>query len=309
MWAGREAVVSPMKIAVVQYRPDFLTGWSAFADKIDALAGASVKAGAGLVVVPEYAGLELVSLLPAAEAADLSQIMPALREMLPEYLAIHGQVARRHGCSVVAGSLPVLIDGVTRNRAHVFGPHGLVGMQDKLVPTRFERDVLGISGGGAVTVIEAPFGRFGVALGDDIAFPALIAAMAEAGARLVVAPSRADTTAGANRLRLCARARAVEYQFYVAQAPLVGACDWSPAMPASVGAAAIFTPCDGRFPTDGILAQGISDAPQVVIGELDFDRIDDIRTDGPDLAFRNHRELVARMPLPVEIVPLTPSGP
>lgn len=293
--------MTTLKLAAVQYRPDFLTGWSAFADKLDALVGAAVKAGAGMVVFPEYAGMELASLLPPAEAADLGRSIAGLQELLPEYLAIQARVARVHGCVVVAGSLPVRVDGVFRNRVHVFGPRGPLGIQDKLVMTRFERERWGIAPGGAVTVIQAPFGRFGVAVCYDAEFPAVVEAIAAAGAELVVVPSCTDTPAGFHRVRHCARARAVENQLFVAQAPLVGRCDWSPAIDVNVGRAGLFAPCDIGFPPDGVLAEAVSDAPQVVIGELDFAALERARGEGQVLNFRHHRELAERLPFPVEL--------
>lgn len=291
-----------VKVACVQYRPDFLAGWTAFADKLDSLVGAAVKAGAGMVVMPEYAGMEIASLLPPAEAGDLVRSIAGMQELLPEYLAIHGQIARRHRCLLAAGSIPVHVDGAYRNRVHVFGPSGLMGMQDKLVMTRFEREEWGISAGNVVTVFEAPFGRFAVAVCYDVEFPAIVATMVEAGARLVVVPSCTDTVAGVNRVRLTARARAVEHQIYVAQAPLVGQCDWSPAIDVNLGSAAIFTPCDTGFPADGVLAEAVSEAPQVVIGELDFALVDRVREEGKVLNYRHHRDVAERVPFAVDRV-------
>lgn len=291
-----------LKLAVVQYRPDFLTGWTQLADKLEALVGASVKAGAGMVVFPEYAGMEIASLLPAAEAADLGRSLIALQALLPDYLAVNAQAARRHGCIVVAGSIPVRVDGVMRNRVHVFGPAGPMGVQDKLVMTRFEREDWRISPGSAITVFESPHGRFGVAACYDVEFPAIVDAMAAAGARLVVVPSCTDTRAGFQRVRLCARARAVENQLFVAQAPLVGTCDWSPAIDVNLGTAGIFTPCDVGFPVDGLLAEAVSGAAQVVIGNLDFRALERVRGDGQVLNFLHHREVGKRLPFPVEVV-------
>ena len=293
--------MTALKLAVVQYRPDFLTGWTQLAEKLEALVGASVKAGAGMVVFPEYAGMEIASLLPPAEAADLGRSITALQELLPEYLSANAQVARRHGCIVVAGSVPVRIDGVMRNRVHVFGPAGPMGVQDKVVMTRFEREEWGISPGSAITVFESPHGRFGVAACYDVEFPAIVDAMAAAGARLVAVPSCTDTLAGFQRVRLCARARAVENQLFVVQAPLVGTCDWSPAIDVNLGIAGIFTPCDVGFPTDGLLAEAVSDAAQVVIGELDFAALERVRGDGQVLNYLHHREVGERMPFPVEV--------
>lgn len=259
-----------MKVAVVQYRLDALSGWAAFADKLDAMVGASCRAGAELVAFPDHAGLELASLLPPGEALDTAGLTAALQSLVPEYLDVYARVARQHGCMVVAGSLPVQRDGACRDRVHVFGPTGLIGVQDKLAAP--------VSDGGVVTVFQAPFGRFAVAVGEDIEVPSVVGAMARAGARLVVHPTGAATPAEANRARLSARARAAENRLFVAQAPLVGGCG-------NFGTAAIFTPMGDGFPSDGLLAQAVSDGPQVVLGEVDFALIDRTpRVDGAEAA-------------------------
>ena len=73
----------------------------------------------------------------------------------------------------------------------------------------------------------------GIAICYDIEFPLIAHAMARAGAELILAPSCTDTIAGANRVHVGARARALENQVYVAVAPTVGQAPWSPARPSA----------------------------------------------------------------------------
>ena len=94
--------------------------------------------------------------------------------------------------------------------------------------------------------------------------------MAMAGADLVLAPSCTDTMAGANRVHVGARARALENQIYVAVAPTVGEAPWSPAVDVNVGWAALYATPDRGFPEDGILAKGELNAPGWIFADLDF---------------------------------------
>jgi len=153
--------------------------------------------------------------------------------------------------------------------------------------TRFEAEEWGVAPGADPSVFETPWGRIGIAICYDAEFPALVRAQVLAGAWLVLVPTCTDTMAGFNRVRLAARARAVENQCFVAIAPTVGAAPWSATLDANRGYAAVFGPVDRGFPEDGILARGALDAPGWVFADLDPARLDAVRATGGVL---NHRD-------------------
>jgi predicted amidohydrolase len=285
-------------IALVQYQPEPLADWQQARHKLDAIVGHAVAGGAQLVVFPEYAAMELTALQPDHVRSDLVVSLASLQGVLPDFLAMHDEVARRYGAVVVAGGFPVRAGDVYRNRAHVFSAGGLAGFQDKLVPTRVEREQWGVSGGGRINVFVAPWGRFAVAICHDIQVSPVAAAMAEASVDLILCPFRTDSGAGFHRVRTCARARAVEHQIFVAQAPLAGKADWSPAIAASTGRAALFTPCDDGFPADGVLAEAAGEMAQVVVAPLDFAQLARVREQGQAL------KLPGLPPLGIETVTL-----
>jgi predicted amidohydrolase len=88
-------------------------------------------------------------------------------------------------------------------------------------------------------------------------------------------------------VRLCARARAIENQCFVAVIPLVGNAPWSGAIDENRGHAALFTPCDHFFPPDGVQAAGEMDEAELLFTSVDFDAIDRVRREGGVL---NHRD-------------------
>jgi predicted amidohydrolase len=125
-----------------------------------------------------------------------------------------------------------------------------------------------------------------------------VRAQVEAGAWLILAPSCTDTQWGFNRVRLAARARALENQCYVAVAPTVGSAPWVATLDENRGYAAVFGPVDRGFPEDGVLAQGTPDEPGWIYADLDPARLDAVRQDG---GVRNHRDW------PADIAPATPA--
>ena len=262
-----------MKIALAQYpigRFPSLDDWQTDTAKWVARA---VKDGATLLSFPEYGGMALTSLLPQALQQDLQGQIPALEEFHADFVATFALMAARHRVVIQAPSLPVMVEGRIRNRAYLMSPSGKVDFQDKRQMTRFEKERWGISGGQELKIFDIGETRIGIAVCYDIEFPLIAHALAKAGADLVLAPSCTDTMAGANRVHVGARARALENQIYVAVAPTVGNADWSPAVDVNTGWAAVYSTPDRGFPDDGILAKGTLDEPGWVTAELDFEAL------------------------------------
>jgi predicted amidohydrolase len=162
------------------------------------------------------------------------------------------------------------------------------------MPTRFEAERWSLAPGRPPQVFDTPWGRLGIAICYDAEFPKLVRAQVEAGAWLVLVPACTDTRHGAERVRIGARARAMENQCFVAVAPTVGACAGSAALDDNHGRAGIYGPVDHGFPEDGILAESRLDAPGLILADLDPARLATAREHG---AVRNHRDW-PRAPVP-----------
>jgi predicted amidohydrolase len=259
-----------MKLALAQYpisRFDDFPAWQAHVAEWVAQAA---HQGAALLSFPEYGGMELTSLLSEALQKNLRGQIPALEKFHAAFVATYAALAKKHGVFIQAPSLPVMIDGKVHNRVYLFSPGGQAGFQDKRQMTRFEKEEWGVEGGTALKVFDIGETRIGIAICYDIEFPLIAHAFAQAGAELILAPSCTDTKAGANRVHVGARARALENQIYIAVAPTVGEADWSPVVDVNVGWAAAYATPDRGFPDDGVLAKGDLGRPGWVMAELDF---------------------------------------
>ncbi|MCX5746443.1 MAG: carbon-nitrogen hydrolase family protein [Proteobacteria bacterium] len=276
-----------MKVAAWQYPIEAQASLAAWRAKLDAGIGEAAAAGAALCVVPEYAAMELTSLVPTATTLDAQVV--AMQELLGDHDAAYRAAATRHRITVVAGSFPVRSDdGVVRNRLLVIGPRGDAIAVEKLQMTRFEHERWGISAGASQHVIELAGGvRLGVAICYDAEFPLIVRRLATAGANVIAVPSCTDSLAGYHRVRVACQARALENQCYVVQAPTVGLAPGSLAVDANVGAAGVFAPCDRGFPDDGVVALGTLGAAQLLVAELELAAIDAVRADGQVLGHRD----------------------
>ncbi|WP_298724448.1 carbon-nitrogen hydrolase family protein [uncultured Ferrovibrio sp.] len=266
--------MSSLRIASAQYpigRFDSFAAWHAHV--ADWVAGAAGQ-GAELLLFPEYGAMELASMLPEALQRDLTAQISALQDYHQDFVATFAELAKRHDVHIVAPSLPVAVGNQVRNRAYLLSPNGAIGFQEKRQMTRFEREVWGIYGGDELKVfdIAGKTGnvRIGIAICYDIEFPLIAHAMSAAGADLILAPSCTDTMAGANRVQVGARARALENQVYVAVSPTVGLAEWSLAVDVNVGWASILATPDRGFPDDGVIARGELSQPGWIHAELDF---------------------------------------
>ena len=285
-------------VAAAQYPIGEPADWAAYEAKLARWVEEAAQGGASLAVFPEYAAMELAALDPQTRG-DLAGSMAFVASLLPRVDALHARLAVRHGLYLLAGSAPCrLPDGRYVNRARLFAPDGKMGVQDKLVMTRFEREQWGVCAGTGLRLFDTALGRIGILICYDSEFPLLARALCEAGADLLLVPSCTDSLHGYWRVRIGAQARALEGQCHVVQAPTVDDAPWSPAVDVNRGAAAIFGPPDGLYPDDGVVACGELDQAGWVFGRIEPDRVAALRADGGVLNWRHWAEQPGAVLLP-----------
>jgi predicted amidohydrolase len=270
-----------LRLGLLQWKIARSHGIPAWAGRLEAEVATAARAGAQLLVMPEYAPLECA----AGDTPDLAAELAFAVAHAEAAVAAAAAIARIHEVWLLPGTLPFHANGTIHNRAPLIDPAGRVAYQDKHVMTRFEAESWNISPGAPPAVFETPWGRIGIAICFDLEFPTLVRAQVEAGAWLILAPSCTDTIAGFNRVRIAAAARAMENQCFVAIAPTVGNAPWCGTLDENRGHAAVFGPVDRGFPEDGVLARGALDEPGWLYADLDPARLDAVRRDG---AVLNH---------------------
>lgn len=269
-----------IRIAAWQYPIEQLASFDAWRDKLAAGIGHAASQGAELVIVPEYASMELTAL---DLAPTLVEQVDAMQALLPDYLATYANLATKHGLAIVGGSFPERTPEGVINRARIHAGTASI-VVDKLQMTRFEAESWNVIAGHGQTVVElrssAGTFKLGVAICYDSEFPLLVRRLAEAGADIIAVPSCTDTDAGYHRVRTSCRARALENQCYVIQVPTVGMAPWSIALDANIGAAGVFAPPDVGFPSDGVVATGTYNEPGWLVADLDLAALAEVRKSG-----------------------------
>jgi predicted amidohydrolase len=285
--------MTALRLGTLAYPVTAPTSFAAFAEKFDSLVAQGKAGGADMLVMPEYASMELAAAYPGA--GNVSAELDTICAQRPALLALYQDTARQHGVWLLPGTLPWSENGRVRNRAPLISPDGRRRFQDKSVMTRFESEQWGVQSGAPPHVFDTPWGRVGIAICYDVEFPNLVRAQAAAGAKLILSPSCTDTLHGFNRVGLSARARALENQCFVAVSPTVGDAPALATLDENHGHAAVFGPVDRGFAADGIVARGDMDQPGWIFADLDFDRLDTVRQDG---AVRNFRDYPHDPPIP-----------
>ena len=279
---------STLRVAAAQYPVTPLQDWSTFAGKLEQWIAEAAGQGAQLLLFPEYGAMELVTLLAPDQRGDLQRQILGLQSLLPDYLALYTELARRYQVTVVAATLPVqLATGRFVNRAHLFLPEGNHHHQDKQIMTRFENETWGIQAGAGLRVIDTPHARVGLLICYDAEFPLLARALCEQGAQILLVPSCTDRLAGYHRVRIGAQARALENQVFTVQSCTVGELPESHTIDSNVGAAGFFAPPDIGFPDNGIIAEGELNQPQWVYADLELARSERVRSRGQVLNWRD----------------------
>lgn len=287
-----------MKIATAAYPLDFLSSWAQYEDKIAAWVSEAAEAGAALAVFPEYGAMELATLAGAEVAGDLEQSLFAVSDRLAEADALHQRLAADHDIHILAASGPAATATRPVNRARLFTPGGQVGVQDKQIMTRFERDVWRVAGGGPLQIFDTALGKIGILICYDSEFPLLGRALMECDVILV--PSCTEALSGYWRVRIGAMARALENQCVSVMASLVGTAPWSDAVDVTTGTGGVFGPPDTGFPATGVLAAGTLDAPGWTYAEVDLPTIAHVRADGVVLGRAHWAEQIDRdAPAPI----------
>ena len=274
-----------MKIAAVQMisSPDWVENREAAAR----LVAQAAAAGAQLVALPEYfclLGKRDTDKLALAEDAGVGPIQ--------DFLAA---TARAHGIWLVGGTLPIKTSGAAAeslrvlNRCLVHGSDGSpVGHYDKVHLFAYDNgresydEGRTLAAGSRPTVVHlGPLAdgrtlRVGLSICYDLRFPELYRALMTPPCDLIVVPSAFTHTTGQAHWEVLLRARAIENQCYVL-APAQGGQHVNGRR--TWGHTMLIDPW-------GVVVDMREEGEGFVIGELDAERLAQVRTQLPALAHR-----------------------
>jgi len=273
-WLNPDYQIDPederkVRVACVQYQMRRIAGFDEFAAQVRYFVEtAGEDYGAEFVLFPEFFSVQLLS---AHEPMGSREGIRRLASHAPRFIELMASLAREQGLYLIAGSHPVeQEDGTLHNVSMIFRPDGTYLSQPKLHITPSERTWWGIDGGSSLVIVQTPKVRIGVLICYDVEFPEATRYLADQGVELLFVPYCTDNRQGYKRVTVCAAARAIENQIYVATAGVVGNLPDVPAMDIHYGRAAVYTPSDFEFARDGIQAEADANIETLLVTDLDI---------------------------------------
>lgn len=263
-----------MKVTVAQIQMSIVADKQANIDRACQKIREAARQGAQIAVLPEMfcSPYENGAFRPYGEPVG----GPAQRAL--------AQAAREENIYVVGGSLPELEGDRVYNTCFVYDPEGNCIARHRKMHL-FDIDVPGgqrfmesdtLSPGCDVTTFETKWGTMGLCICFDFRFQELSRLMTLRGARVIFVPAAFNMTTGPAHWELLFRQRAVDNQvFTVGTSP---ARD-TEASYVAWGHSIICEPW-------GTVVSHCDETEQMVLTELDLDRVDAIRRQLPILAAR-----------------------
>ena len=273
-----EAKKTQVRIGVVQWqmRPiDSLAGLLSQAEFfVDALSDYK----SDFILFPEFFSAPLMGLgdrdrLPTEAVRDLASFTPGIVEAMSRF-------AVSYNVNIIAGSMPLIVGDSLYNVAYVCERSGAVHEQYKLHITPNERDYWMIRGGDGLRVFDTDAGRIGVLICYDVEFPELPRLLAQQGMDILFVPFWTDTKNGFLRVQRCSQARAIENECYVVISGSVGNLPQVDNLDLQYAQSAVYSPSDFAFPHDAIISETTPNTEQLLITDLDLEKLQELRKEG-----------------------------
>ncbi|MGM0635074.1 MAG: GNAT family N-acetyltransferase [Bacteroidota bacterium] len=207
----------------------------------------------------------------------------AIRELAKYTLPIKNKMAElaiAYNINIIAGSMPELIDDQLFNVGYLCRRDGSIERYEKIHVTPDEAKVWGMQGGSNFKVLDTDCGKIGVLICYDVEFPELSRILSLEGMDILFVPFLTDTQNGFSRVKLCAQARAVENECYVAIAGNVGNLPNVHNMDIQYAQSAVFTPTDFAFPSEGVKAQTTPNTEMILIADVNLDLLRELHNYG-----------------------------
>ncbi len=275
---------SNVRIGIVQWQMRATKSLEDFFQQIEFFVDTVSGYKADCVLFPEFFNAPMMALTNEQSASAAIRGMAAFTEPIKTRMM---ELAVSYNINVIAGSMPLYEDGKLYNVSYLCRRDGTVDEQYKLHVTPDEASYWGMRGGDKIKCFDTDFGKIGILVCYDVEFPELSRILSDEGMKILFVPFWTDTKNAYQRVRICAQARAIENECYVAITGSVGNLPRVENMDIQYSQSAVFSPSDFAFPHDAIVAEATPNTEMTLIADLDLDLLKDLNTSG---AVRNLRD-------------------
>ncbi len=267
---------STVRIGLVQWqmRPYNLDG---FLQQVEYFVDAVSDYESDFILFPELFNAPLMggfdNMDPAAAIRELAKYTEVIYNRCRE-------LAVAYNVNIIAGSMPLLEKEELYNVCYLCCRDGSTDCYRKIHHTPAEANDWALKGGNELRVFDTDCGRIGIQICYDIEFPEASRLLAMQGMDILFVPFMTDTQNGYNRVRYCAKARAIENECYVAISGNVGNLPKVNNMDLQFSQSAIFTPSDFSFPVNGVKAEATPNTETIVVGDVDLILLKELHEQG-----------------------------
>ncbi len=234
-----------VRLGLVQWQMRLFRNFNALLEQVEYFVDAVSDYKSDFIVFPALFNAPLLAefnhLGEAKAVRELARYTEPLLQKFIEY-------AMAYNINIITGSMPIVEDGHLLNVSYLCRRDGTWDGCYKIHPMPSELSAWGMVGGNKLKIFDTDAGKIGILIDYDICFPELARWYARNNVQILFVPFLTDTQNGYNRVRLCAQARAIENECYVAIAGCVGNLPKVNNMDIQYAQSGIFTPPILPFP-------------------------------------------------------------
>jgi predicted amidohydrolase len=266
--------------------------FEALCEQIEFFVDAASGYKADFILFPEFFHAPLMAeynhLTEAEAIRGLAKYTAPLKERF-------SQLAIAYNSNIITGSFPDLRDGKLYNIGYLCHRNGNCEEFQKIHITSGEREAWGLVGGNSLRTFDTDCGKIGVLICYDVEFPELPRLLAEEGMDILFVPFLTDTQNAYSRVRICAQARAIENECFVAIAGSVGNLPKVNNMDIQYAQSAVFTPSDFSFPNNGIKAEATPNTEMTLVVDVNLELLKELNHKGAVTNMRDRRKDIYRL--------------
>lgn len=268
---------SKARLGLVQWQMRSMASLDAVIEQAEFFIDAVSGYNSDFILFPEFFNAPLMAQFSHKPEAEAFRLLAGYTDAIRESFS---ELAISYNVNIITGSMPYLDGETLLNVGFLCRRDGSWESFEKIHITPSEVSAWGMEGGKKLQVYDTDAGRIGILICYDVEFPELPRLLAEQDMQILFVPFHTDTQNGFNRVRLCARARAIENECYVAIAGSVGNLPKVEHMDIQYAQSAVFSPCDFSFPTEGVVAEATPNTEMVLITDVDLDSLKELHFAG-----------------------------
>jgi len=276
-----------VRLGLVQWQMRLFKDYDALVAQIEFFVDAVSNYQSDFILFPELFNAPLM-----AQFNHLSEpeAIRGLSEYTERLLETFREFAINYNINIITGSMPLPVGEHMYNVGYLCRRDGSYERYEKLHITPAEETAWGMKGGNKLETFDTDCGKIGVLICYDVEFPEVSRILAEEGMNILFVPFMTDTQNGYSRVKICAQARAVENECYVAIAGSVGNLPKVDNMDIQYAQSAVLTPSDFAFPVNGIKAEATPNTESTLLVDVDLDLLKELHNFGSVRNMKDRRK-------------------